>query len=380
MLPRVSVLYSNGNLLQDVAAIDGIAAIVGTGKTAGMLGVPKTVYNLADAVTQGFTQIAEPDMYRHLSEFYAELAGNQELKVMVVPDTMTLTDMLDDTNAAGAKKLIAAAGGKVRLLGVYRKPAAGYVGGANFIDADVVTAITKAKGFGDARLAELIPLRIMIEGRVQNPAAPNTLTPNTSTNGYAGVVLGGSLNDGSASVGAALGRAVRYGAHIKVGKVANGPLALTAAFIGDKPVDQRADLATLHDAGFLVFMKYAQKAGFYFGRDNMCSTDDYRLLAYGRVVDKAAVIAAAVYTDEIESEVDVDVNGNIAEVNLKHLEGRIRQQINVAMGNQISGLDVYINPAQNIINTGKLTVRLRIRPKGYTTFIDVDLGLTAPAV
>lgn len=379
-LPKVSILYSNGNLLQDVDAVDGIAALCGTGSTAGLLGVPKTVYSLEDAEGQGFTEAAEPDMYRHLKEFYGELAGNQELHIMVVANTMTMEQMLDNTNEAGAKKLIADAQGKVRLLGVFHKPATGYNGGADFIDSQVATAITNSKAFAEARLAELVPLRILIEGRVMNPSAANTLQPKTSSNGYAGVVLGSTSNDGSASVGLALGRAVKYGAHIKLGKVANGPLSISTAFIGDKQIKDVINLTELHDAGFISLMQHPQKAGFYFGIDRMSSSDDYRLLAYGRVVDKAAVIAAAVYVEDLEGEVAVDADGKIATPVLTHLKAKITQQINVAMADQISGVEVYINPVQNVISTGKLNVQLRIRPFGYTSFIDVDLGLIAPAI
>jgi hypothetical protein len=127
-------------------------------------------------------------------------------------------------------------------------------------------------------------------------------------------------------------------------------------------------------------MQHPQKAGFYFGIDRMSSTDDYRLLAYGRVVDKAAVIAAAVYVEDLEGEVAVDADGKISYTVISHLEARITQQINVAMADQISGLSVYINPSQDVINTGTLTVKLRIRPFGYTSFIDIDLGLIAPAI
>lgn len=380
-LPKVSVLYSNGNLLQDVDAVDGIAALCGTGSSAGLLGVPKTVYSLQDAEDVGYTEAAEPTMYRHLKEFYSEVAGNQELYIMTVPDTMTMAQMLDNTNAGGAKKLIAAAQGKVRLLGVFHKPAAGYNGGTDFIDSQVPTAITNAKGFAEARLTELVPLRILIEGRVQNEAAVTPLFhPTTSSNGYAGVVLGGKNPDGSASVGLALGRAVKYGAHIKLGKVANGPLSISKVYIGTKEIKDVAGLAELHGAGYISFMQHPQKAGFYFGIDRMSSTDDYRLLAYGRVVDKAAVIAAAVYVEDLEGEVAVDADGKIATSVLTHLKAKIIQQINVAMADQISGVEVYINPAQNVISTGKLTVQLRIRPFGYTSFIDVDLGLVAPAI
>jgi hypothetical protein len=379
-LPKVSILYSNGNLLQDVDAVDGIAALCGTGSTAGLLGVPKTVYSLEDAEGQGFTEAAEPDMYRHLKEFYSELAGNQELHIMTVPNTMTMAQMLDNTNEGGAKKLITDAQGKVRLLGVFHKPAAGYNGGTDFIDSQVAAAILNAKGFAQARLTELVPLRVLIEGRVQNPQANNALQPKTSSNGYAGVVLGGTRNDGSASVGLALGRAVKYGAHIKLGKVANGPLSISTAYIGDKQIKDVLNLTELHDAGFISFMQHPQKAGFYFGIDRMSSTDDYRLLAYGRVVDKAAVIAAAVYVEDLEGEVAVDAEGKIDASVLSHLEAKIRQQINLSMADQISALIVYINPSQDVINTGKLTIKLRVRPFGYTSFIDIDLGLEAPAI
>lgn len=379
-LPKVSILYSNGNLLQDVDAVDGIAALCGTGYTAGLLGVPKTVYSLQDAEGQGFTEAEEPAMYRHLKEFYGELGGNQELHIMVVPDTMTMAQMLDNNNAAGAKKLITNAQGKVRLLAVFHKPATGYNGGADFIDSQVAAAITNSKVFAQARLTELVPLRILIEGRVQNFEASNTLVPKTFSNGFTGVVLGGSLNNGSASVGLALGRSVKYGAHIKVGKVANGPLSISTAYVGNKEIKDVTNLATLHGDGFISFLQHPQKAGFYFGIDRMASTDDYRLMAYGRVIDKAAVIAAAVYVEDLESEVAVDADGKINHSVVSHLEAKITQQINVAMADQISGLIVYINPAQDVINTGKLTVKLRVRPFGYTSFIDIDLGLVAPVI
>jgi hypothetical protein len=316
-------------------------------------------------------------MFRHLEEFYGELTGNQELHIMIVPDTMTMEDMLDNTNADGAKKLIAASQGKVRMLAVFRSPGEGYDGGDAFIDSDVASAITNSKVFAEARLAELVPLRILIEGRVQNPDEENTLTPKESTNGFAGVVLGGSLDDGSASVGLALGRAVKYPAHVKLGKVANGPLTIDEVFIGDLPLAEVLDLDSLHGAGFISFMTHPQKAGFFFGIDRMCSVDDYRLLAYGRVIDKAAVIAAAVYVEQIEDEVDTEANGDIASYVVSDLEKQIEQQVNVAMGAQISGFTALINAAQNIINTSKFLIKLRVRPKGYKSFIDVELGLNA---
>lgn len=374
-LPKVNISFGNGNLLQDITGVDLAPGIVGTVATVGLQGVCKSVQNLDDAATQGYTESAEPDMYRHIKEYYAEVAGNKTLWVMGVPDTMTMAQMLTNTNADGAKKLCIAAGGAIRLLAVFRKPPAGYNAGADYMDADVAAAVTASKVFAAARLAELVPLRILVEGRVADDTDAVIYSPNTATNGYAGVVLGGSLSNGSASVGAALGRASAYGAHIKLGKVANGPLSLTAAYIGSKAIKDVTNLEVLHDKGYITFMIHPQKAGFYFGKDFMASADDYRFLTNGLIVDKAAVIAAAVYINELQGEVEVDAAGKISELDINHLKGRIEQQIQVGMPGQISALDVYISPNQNIVNTGTLNIKLSITPLGYTSTINVEIGL-----
>lgn len=377
-LPKVTVLYADGQLLANAGDIDGVVALMGTGSSVGLLGVPKIVYSLSDAETQGFTEADEPDMHRHLKEFYGELGADKELHIMIVPDTMTLEDMVDNTNPNGAKKLTIAAPGKLRMLAIFRNPGGAYDGGEDMIDEDVEAAITTAKVFAEARLAELSPLRILIEGRVENASAANTLTPKNSTNPWAGVVLGGTLNDGSASVGLALGRAAKYGAHIKLGKVANGPLSVNEIYIGTTLLKNVAGLAALHDAGFISFMTHPQKAGFFFGIDRMCDTGDYYLLARGRVVDKATVIAAALYANQIEDEVDTEPgSGKIATHVIADLEAQLEQAINTNMADQISEVEAIIDPDQDIINTSTLEVKLKIQPLGYKSFIEVTIGLSA---
>ncbi len=375
-LPKVTILFSDGNLLRDIAAIDGIAGIVGSVNTLALIGAPKVVFNLLDAEAKGFTEAAEPFMHRQLREFYAELAGNQELHVMGVADTMTMTEMLNKDDETGATKLLLAANGKIRLLGVCRKPDVGYAPGAEFYDADIETALTTSIAFVADQNTKFNYLRVLVEGRVVDVDAAAGFIPKEIESDYAGLVVGGSLPDGSASIGTALGRAVKYGAHIKLGKVANGPLQLSEVYIGTKKISELPGLDALHDTGIISFMNHPTKAGFYFGIDRMCNTGDYRLLAHGRIIDKAAVIALATYVDELESEIDV-IDGRISELDIKHLEGRLEQQIRAAMGDQISALSVYINPDQDIINTSTLAVKVRIQPKGYTSFITVDLGLSA---
>jgi hypothetical protein len=150
-------------------------------------------------------------------------------------------------------------------------------------------------------------------------------------------------------------------------------------YIGDKELKDVANLTTLHDAGFISFMTHPQKAGFFFGIDRMCDNGDFYLLARGRVVDKAAIIAAAVYVEQIEDEVETEPGtGNIATHVVSDLENQIEQQINVAMAGQISDIDAIIEPTQDVINTSKLEVKLRVQPLGYKSFIEVTIGLVAP--
>jgi hypothetical protein len=377
-LPKVVISYSNKNLLQAIAAIDGIGGIVGTVATVGLQGVPKQVFSLEDAEEKGFTEGAEPSFHRHLKEFYEVVGGEQELWIMGLPIAMLKSDILDTTDPAGAIKLIKAANGAIRLLAVFSNAA---VVGTDFFDQDVQAAVLAGQTFALARLAELIPLRILIEGKISDETDAVIYQPKSSSAGFCGVVVGGSLNNGTASIGTALGRACKYPAHVKIGKVANGPLPLSEVFIGTKKLSEFTGLAALHGYGVISFMQHPNKAGFYFGIDRMASTDDFRILAYGRVIDKAAVITAAVYIEELESEVDVNANGQISELDLEHLKGQLEQNVKANMGEQISkdGVSIIIDPKQNIISTGVLKLKLKITPKGYTSEIDIDLGLNAPS-
>lgn len=378
-LPSVSVTYSNGNLLKDITTIDGICGLVATADQPANIGVAKQVFSLADAEDKGITLADEPFLHGIIKQFYTELGGKIALWVMGTAETDTMAQVLDHTDPESAVKLIVAAGGTIRLLGVCRKADSGYDPGPAFLDSDVEAALTASQTFCQAQLALLRPLRVLIEGIISDEDSLDILQPKDMSIDYAGVVLGNDTAGVHAGVGIALGRAAKYGAHIKLGKVANGALSISNAFIGTKNIKSLVSLEALHDKGFISFMVHPQKAGIYFGRDLMANSADYRYLTHGRLVDKAAVIAALTYVEQIEDDVFVNAtNGNIDEIEIKHLENVIKHQINVGMGEQISGLDVSIASNQDILNTSTLAVQLRIIPKGYLTYITIDLGLKAP--
>ena len=509
-IPTIAVNFSDGNLLQNIANIDGEAAFIGTGLQGGNIGKVFIINNLSDAESQGITLVGEPTAHRQISEFYDELGGNQEIYVLLVANTVTMTQMLDYTSADYANKLINAGAGKIAYLGVFKNPAGGYDGGADFIDSDVVTALDAAKQLLSYQNSLLKFFRVVIEGRVilANETSINIFEPNTADNDFAAVLLGGSLADGSASVGALLGRKVKYPAHIKIGKVANGALQLSTVYIGSKklqdqssigvaPVPETLATATLtvtnegtdgdtvylrvyyngnwidtgvytkitgdnttdlvatgiknaintlgttayymgftasvvgstvtiiapagsgnslnassfiiqdsvgatftfihtnfaggakaiagsstliesfHTKGYVSFLMYPNKAGIYFGIDNMANSGDYKLLSRCAVVDAVAKIAVDVFINELESEVDTNADGTILESAAVHLEQKIIQTVKFNMGDRITDFTALVDRTADILDTSVMPLKLRVQPKGYLSDIEIDLGLTA---
>lgn len=376
--PKVITNVSNGNLLRQVPITDGVPGLVATASTPGLIGVVKTVFSLDDAVEKGYTEAAEPFIHRILKEFYTELGGSMECWVLGTEDTMTMTQAATSTNNNGALKLLTQSLGKANLLGICRKPSVAYNAGTGFLDTDVATAVTASKALAQYQQSINRPCRILIEGRVANGSVANAYDPNSATNGFAGVVLGSSENDGSAAVGLALARAVKYPAHIKLGNGQNGALSITSAFIGTKKLEEftPSELDSFANAGFIVLHIREGISGYFFGRDNMASNDDFRILVHGRLIDKAQRIAAATTTPFLETSVRITQEGTINDADAAYLEQVIKAQIRAQMGDQISDLDVIVPTDQDLINTSTVEMQVKVQPFGYLTWIIVNLGLT----
>ncbi len=386
-LPKVAITLGNGNLGASAASNDGVAGLVMTGTaTASLpLSTPKVIFSLDEA--EGLGILAEgsnASAHRHIKEFY-DLAGEgAELYIMTVADTVTLTQMADLSNANGAAKLLNAAQGRIRLLGLTRTPAAAYVPDlTDGLDKDSLDAITMAQQLGLTYSAEYKPVRVLIEGRELDTANLATLKDlRTYTANHAGVVIGSTTNDGSAAVGLVLGRAASIPVQRNIGRVKDGALPILAAYVNTTKAEDLNAGDLLHDKGYIFLRTFVGRSGYYLNDDSMCApvTDDYSQLALGRVIDKAIMISYQTYVEELNDEITIDENGKISVPVVKYLQNKIESAVNLGMVDEISSFSAYIDANQNVLSTGKLTVKAAIVPVGYTKTIEVLLGFTNPAL
>lgn len=379
--PKVTVAVANGNLERQLSIADGVPGIIGTVATAALIGVVTPVFNYADAVAKGFTPAAEPFMNKQIREFYNELGGGKKLYILGCEDTMTWSQMVLATNPKGIKYLSNAVQGEVTHVYVCYNPPAGYAVGNAFLAADVRAAITNAKIAAASLQAINRPLRILIEGFIASITGAAGVAPNTYVNGYAGLVIGGSANDGHAST-IALARAVKYDVATKIGNGQKGPLSIDPLFIGTKLVTDffPEELDILSNAGYILPTIRDGQAGFYYGVDNMCSGDDFRILVHGSVIDKAQRIAVAELTPLLETSVRLNQDGTIKDADAKYIEEKVQTALLNGMAGQISAARVKVPTDQNLINTSTGAVEFEILPLGYLTWIKGTIGLTSNIV
>ena len=345
---------------------------------------------MSDIATMGITSTGNPFAVKQLQEFYDQAGAGAQIYVMLVPATMTVAQMADNTNSSGAKKLLDYAGGKIKVLGLLSDDVAitaagGTITISHSLNEDVYTAASHMAVMAAAYFAAEKPFRCVIGGSSYS-GVPASLTDETSgtTNNRTAILIGDTTGGASACVGLLLGVVSSIPVQRKISRVRTGSLTNTAAYVHTTTVeDAGGDLAVIASRGYITFTTYPNVSGYFFSGDPMLTTptDDYALLARGRVIDKAHIIAYATFVQEVDDEVPVNADGTLDAGFCKWLSQQIVNQINNTMtaNKEISNVNCFIDPAQNILSTNQLNVVLKITPVGYATDIEISLGFDNPA-
>ena len=393
-LPYVRINFANGAIGGSAAMDDGCTGLVCnaaavSGKFA--LGTNYLVTSLKDLEALGITAEstgANANVYKCVKEFYDETPKGTKLYIRGAAASVTMAQLVDKT-AAHAQALLEYAAGDIRTLIVKVTDPANYSATVSHgLDSVVYTSIANAQALAEAAAEELkAPILVLLEGRHFNGTPTDLTDLHTLTDNRVAVVIGDTVTGSKgAAVGLLAGRIARIPVQRSIARVKDGAMKATEMFIKDV-VAESGHPETIHDRGFICPRTFVGKGGYYWSDDTLAApaSDDYCLIPRRRTIDKAYRIAYLAMLEQVSEEIAVTADGKIAAAVCKNMEtvmeGSIINQM-TSVGNlgidpedpNDTGVKAYVDPDQNIAATSRLNASLRIRPYGYSKYIEVDLG------
>lgn len=397
-LPNVIINQTNGNLGRVGVAEDGTSLLIGSGVAVSgkfalgdVLGPFRSLAEVeAAGIDAAYDATNECLMHQHASDFYLGAGNGVALYMMVVADTVTMAQMADKTLTHVAKAL-STAQGAIKLVAISRIPdTVGTI--ADQFEADIVSAVTKAQELVASEFAEPNhrPISVLIEGRNFGGTASSAKDFRTMAANRVSVVISQDAEVAArdaayakyANVGYALGVLAGLPVQRNIGRVKNGALTIGSPALssGTLMKDVSAtDQETLNAKGMIFAKKHVGKDGYFFNDDHTCValTDDYAFITSGRVMDKVSRIARTVYVEDLLDEIEIDAEtGRLAVSTCKGFQASVESQVNAQMTalGELAGISAYVNPAQNVQSTDKLSVNISIVKLGTARKIEAELG------
>jgi hypothetical protein len=391
MLPRVKIQFLNGQLGTVGESADGLMALIcGASAVAGKLALNSIyeVRSMDDLADLGVTEQNNATLYKHVSEFYDEAGSGVKLILYPVAPATTATNICDYTKTAEgyARDLITRQNGALRGIGVAGVNSNSSVASTHGLDPDVFTALPKAQQLAEWATTELYaPLFFAIEGRAYD-AAKELKDLSSEAYNRCLVAIGDTVtNSNGAAIGALLGRIASIPVQRNIGRVKDGALFPLEMYVGTKKVEESSStIASIFDKGYVIPRKHVGRSGYFYADDPMACvpTDDYAHLTGRRVVDKAYRIAYDTMLNELLDELELNEDGTLQHAVVKSWQQTLANAINRQMtaNGELSsdgdgnGCVCYINEKQNVVSTSRIVVTLKVRPHGYSRYIDVNLG------
>ncbi|MDV6170232.1 DUF2586 family protein [Flavobacterium sp. DG1-102-2] len=385
-LPNITFNIAKDGLGQSQADIQKIPGMVLTGATVAgagkvTIGNSYQIFSLPEAVALGIDETGTNAFaYRHIKAFYDMAKTGAELWFMLAGAAVTMEDMADKEKLFGAK-LLADAGGKVRVLGLLKKSGAAEVI-TNGLDADAHLAAIKAEALAADFSTRYNYVRILISGNKFSGTIADLKDYDTEAFNHVAMLIGNTDGSKEASIGLILGRLASIPSQRKLSRVKDGPVDnLQAYFTNGNPVESLATgWNAIHDKHYIFLRSFSGRSGYYFTSDCTltATSDDFNSLARGLVMDEAVLLAYNTLVEELSDEVPVTQEGTIHPAIIKtwqqNVDGEIRNLM-VAEG-KLSDVKVFIDANQNILTTGNFNVGLQLLPVGYSDYIIVNIGFT----
>ena len=391
-LPRVKITFENGALGGVAPSEDGVCGLVAYAtavSTTFALNTPYLITKLDGLVALGITSEAtgaNAALYKTVKEFYSEAPDGTKLWVMGVAASTTIANLTDKANNI-ISPLLMAARGSINIL-MLKVASAAEPTMSGSIDGAVLTAVTNLQAVAEDWAENYYaPFVSLVEALSYSGVAASLPDLTARSDNRVGVVLGDSVTGSAgAAVGLVAGRLAAEPVQRSLARVRSGAIKAETMYIGTNQAEL-GDPDVANDLGYIVPRTFVGKSGYYWSDDHLATgaSDDYCAIPRRRVVDKAYRIAYKTLVDEIAENVPVNTEGKLAAFHCKGVETSVESAIVNSMtsegnlGNDPDnasdlGVQCYIDPDQNILATSRLEINLKVKPHGYSKYIDVKLG------
>ncbi len=383
-LPNIKITLGNGGLKQTVQTRDGVCGLICTGSSVtgtGMVSVGTSyeLKSLKGAENIGIDETNNEFAWKRVQDFYKEAKTGATLWIMLVPNTVTLPDMVDITISTYSDKLLKDAKGAIRILSIAHKLTT-FGTPVNGLEPSVSIAVIKAQELVEAWFTRFRPLHVIVDGCGMTSTLSNLKDWKTDNKNRVSILISNNDNSNYSSVGLLLGRLAKIPVQRNPGRVKDGQVEDAQAYFTNQETAEfhEENWNDLHDKGYIFLRSYVNKAGYYFshGLTLTSETDDYKSIPRGRVIHKIAMLAYEVYVTEILDEIPVTASGTIHPAVVKSWEARLETTITQQMiaNGELSGIKVTIDPNQIVLSNGTVNIDVRALPVGYAEYINIQLG------
>lgn len=408
--PGITINKQNGGLgRHDNTNTDAVFGLVISAPaiSGGMQnGVVYPLASVKDAIAIGITASYDSTnavlVYHHIYRFFAR-NPNAFLYLLTAPQTASLADMCD-VNQNYAKLLLRSQNGAIKYIGVARNPATGYMptlqGG---FDEDVLTAVPKAQAIYNSEAVEFRYADFLIEGRSFNGTAASMTDLTTLNSSQVSVTAAADLDVSQANAA--------YAGYAAVGDVL-GLISLAAV---SQNAGENTDAFNLYNAGLGFFVHAGLSSGldvhsyvsadldtlntkrliypdvtsgisgYHLNDTHTCAVVDNNDFAYienNRTIEKAMTLIRLALLPRVKSRLLVDTtSGQLLPQVCKDIEtqgAKALEPMQVA-GDISGGIDVYVDPTQNVLATSVLNVEATFTPVAIGRQITINIGFSNPS-
>lgn len=319
-------------------------------------------------------------LHYHISEYFRILPqGNVYVGIYAVPGgSYTFSEITDIQTFAG---------GKVRQVAVYKDGAAFAAG-----DLTTIHGVCEANVVAHKELVALYAADISAVSDISTLPNLSTLQANYCSavigqdggalGNYLYLVTGKSITVLGATLGAVAKAKVSQSiAWVAQFNISNGQECDSIAFAnGKKFTDVSVTdslLSTLQSYAYTFLRKFVGVAGSYFNENRTASpaSSDYAYISDNRTIQKATRGVYANLIPALNSPIQLNADGTLADEAIAYFQGLAETPlIQMVRDGELSAFAVAIDPVQNILQTGILTISIDLVQIATGRNIRVNIG------